>query len=227
MRGFYTGFMQISGMVYLTMATNLLMAVASLPLAMVFIFTDVRKTWLLAAVPAVLLAPTLAAEFAVFERFTSQGSIPVVATFVREWRAKFRRALVVGAVAVVGVAAFSVDIAVVWGHRVGAAAIPVFAMLIALVLTTAIHVLVATSLEIATRGLALAKLCLYLAVRKWYLSGLSIVALYLLTSFIIVEPAWGLGLAASPVLYLVWANSKYALRSALAPVATGPERVLA
>ena len=61
------------------------------------------------------------------------------------------------------------------------------------------------------------RVCLYLAVRYWYLTLLSMAVLALLQSLLASRPAIALGLAAAPLLYVVWANSRFALRSALGP----------
>ena len=58
---------------------------------------------------------------------------------------------------------------------------------------------------------------LYLAVRRWYFTGVSLVVLVLLAQVIAVRPAIGLGLVATPLLYMVWAGSRYSLRPALDP----------
>ena len=66
---------------------------------------------------------------------------------------------------------------------------------------------------------------LYLAVRRWYLTALSLVVLVLLVQVVATRPAIGLGLVASPLLYVVWANSRFSLRPALDPAqSTVPER---
>jgi hypothetical protein len=66
---------------------------------------------------------------------------------------------------------------------------------------------------------------LYLAVRRWYLTALSLVVLVLLVQVVATRPAIGLGLVASPLLYVVWANSRFSLRPALDPAqSTAPER---
>ena len=59
--------------------------------------------------------------------------------------------------------------------------------------------------------------CLYLAVRRWYLTLVSLVVLALLEALLATRPAIALGLAAAPLLYVVWANSRYTLRVALEP----------
>ncbi len=62
-----------------------------------------------------------------------------------------------------------------------------------------------------------ARACLYLALRRWYLTALSLVVLAFLQTLLASRPALALGLAAAPLLYVVWANSRFTLRSVLEP----------
>jgi hypothetical protein len=59
----------------------------------------------------------------------------------------------------------------------------------------------------------------YVAVRRWYLTVLSLFLLGLLAAVVSARPALGLGLALAPLLYVVWANTRFALRPALEPAA--------
>jgi hypothetical protein len=59
------------------------------------------------------------------------------------------------------------------------------------------------------------KASLYLAIRRWYLTLLSLLVLVLLVEVVAAKPAIGLGLVAAPLLYVVWANSRFTLRTAL------------
>jgi uncharacterized membrane protein YesL len=212
MRGFYTAYIHIGGMVYMAFMTNLLLAVANLPLLFLFTATDLRTTWLPVLLLTPFLAISLAAAFSVFERFTVDGSVSVVRGFVRAWATHARSAGAVGAVVAVGMFVLTVDVNVVWGTSIGAAAIPLFVTLMALLVSTALHVLVGIPLGVEARSaLGLWKACLYFSVRRWYLTVMSMVVLSLLVSFIYSMPAWGVGLGASPILYVAWANSRQAL----------------
>jgi uncharacterized membrane protein YesL len=221
MRGFYSAYIHFGGMVYMAFMTNVLLAIVNLPLLFFFVATDVRTTWLPVLVLAPFLAISLAAVFSVFERFTFDGTVNVVRGFVRAWATHARRAGAAGAVAAIGTFVLAVDVTAVWGLPGGAIAIPVFATLMALLVATALHVLVGVSVGVEARSpLGLWKACLYLAVRRWYLTVMSMVALLVLGSFIYAMPAWGAGLAASPILYLAWTNS----RQALLPIVATPDR---
>jgi uncharacterized membrane protein YesL len=212
MRNFYTAYIHIGEMVYMALATNVLLAVSNLPLLYLFVATDVRATWLPVLALAPLLAISLAAAFSVFQRFTAEGNVSVVREFVRAWAAQARPAGATGVVVALGMFVLAVDIGAVSGTPIGAAAIPMFVMLMALLVSAALHVLVGIVLGVEARNaLALWKASLYFSVRRWYLTVMSLFGLLLLVSIIYATPAWGIGLVASPILYVAWTNSRQAL----------------
>ena len=212
MRGFYTAYIHIGGMVYMAFMTNLLLAVVNLPLLFLFVATDVRSTWFPVLMLTPFLAISLAAAFSVFERFTVDGTVSVARGFVHAWATNARRAGAAGVVVALGMFVLGVDVAFAWGSPIGGVAIPVFVTFMALLLSTALHVLVGVVLGVeSTNALALWKACLYFSVRRWYLTVMSMAMLLLLGSFIYSMPAWGAGLAASPILYVAWANSRQTL----------------
>ncbi len=224
MRGFYTAYIHVGGMVYMAFMANLLLTIANLPLLFLFVATDVRVTWLPVLALTPLLTISLAAIFTVFERFTYDGTVNVVREFVRAWASYARRAGTIGLFAGMGMFVLAVDIAAVWGTAVGGAAIPLFCAFMALLLATAMHVVVAITLRVEGRsGIDLWKACLYLAVRRWYLTLMSMLMIGLLLSLIYATPAWGAGLAASPILYVAWTNT----RQALLPIAPASARLVA
>ena len=116
----------------------------------------------------------------------------------------------------------AVDVVAVWGKSVGAFAIPMFAMAAVLAIAVSLHVLVGVAADPEVTLRTAWKACLFLAVRRWYLTAVSLVVVGVLTTIVAAQPALGLGLIAAPVLYLAWANSSYTLRPALA----APEREL-
>ncbi len=212
MRNFYTAYIHIGEMVYMALATNVLLAVSNLPLLYLFVATDVRATWLPVLALAPLLAISLAAAFSVFQRFTAEGNVSVVREYVRAWAAQARPAGATGVVVALGMFVLAVDIGAVSGTPIGAAAIPMFVMLMALLVSAALHVLVGIVLGVEARNaLALWKASLYFSVRRWYLTVMSLFGLLLLVSIIYATPAWGIGLVASPILYVAWTNSRQAL----------------
>ncbi len=212
MRGFYTAYIHIGGMVYMAFVVNLLLTVANLPLIFLFVATDVRTTWLLILMFTPFLAVSLAAVFSVFERFSADGSVEVARGFVHGLARYARPAGGTGAIVSIGIFILAVDVIAVWGSPYGAAAIPLFVTLMALLVSTALHVLVGIVGGVeAGSPLAIWKACLYFSVRRWYLTVMSMVVLSILVSLTYAMPAWGAGLAASPILYIAWTNSRQAL----------------
>jgi hypothetical protein len=53
------------------------------------------------------------------------------------------------------------------------------------------------------------------AVRRWYLSAVSLLVLAGQAVLFTTSPALALGLTAAPALYLVWANARFSLRPVL------------
>ncbi len=207
----------VIGAVYVGVVTNLLLVVGCLPLVLGLVTTDPTRSWPLLAAVAPLCAPALCAAFAVFARFSAERSTEAVRTFWRAWRATWRRAATVGALTTAAVVVLAVDVRAVWAQRVGAVAIPVFVVLIVLMVITALHALVALAERPRARVRDALRASLYLALRRWYLTAVSLFTLGLLLALVAAKPAVAFGLAAAPLLYPVWANSRFTLRPALEP----------
>ncbi|HEY0187605.1 MAG TPA: ferredoxin-NADPH reductase [Cellulomonas sp.] len=204
------------GAAYLALAANLLLVAVTLPLVLLLLGTDPRSSWLLISVAAVLAGPGLGALFTLFAAYAEQGwTAPVVRTFLHGWRATARRAAAIAATTSGVLVVLGVDIAAFWGRRAGAAAIPVLVVLIALVLLTAIGALALLAERPTARLRDLVRAALYLMVRRWYLSVVSVAVLSVLAALVVQAPAFGLGLAPVPAWYLVWANTRHALRPVL------------
>lgn len=208
----------VLGAVYVGVVTNLMLVIACLPVVVGIVTTDPARSWPLLAVLAPLCAPALSAAFTVFSRFSSsERSTDAVRTFWQAWRATSLRSLTVGALTTVVVVVLAVDVRAVWTQRVGAVAIPVFVVLIVLTVVTALHALVALAERPRARVRDALRASLYLAMRRWYLTAVSLFTLGLLLAFVAAKPAVAFGLAAAPLLYVVWANSRFTLRPALEP----------
>jgi uncharacterized membrane protein YesL len=108
-----------------------------------------------------------------------------------------------------------VDMRAAWDRPIGAVAIPVLAILMVLAVATALLALVALAAQPDLPLRQLVRACLYLAVRYWYLTAASLAVMGLLELLLSTSPAIALGVAATPLLYVVWANSRYSLRPAL------------
>jgi uncharacterized membrane protein YesL len=204
--------------VYAALMTNLLLIVGCLPVVAGLLVTDPARSWPLLALVAPACAPALCAAFAVLAGFARVRSAGVVRTFGRTWRASFRRATTLGALATGALVVLGVDARAAWGRPIGAVAIPVLAVLMVLVVATSLLALVVLSERPAVRLRDALRACVFLAVRYWYLTAASLVVLAIGEALLARRPAIALGLAASPLLYLVWANSRYTLRPALGPV---------
>jgi uncharacterized membrane protein YesL len=209
--------------VYVGLTVNLLFILGCLPLLAATALTDPARSWPLLAVIAPLCAPGLCGVFAVLSAFSGGRSTAVLSTFGRAWRACWRRAMGLGAVCAAVVVVLAVDIRFAWGRTAGALAIPVLATLIALTVATTLLGLVALAEHPAARLREVLRASAYLAVRRWYLTAASLVVLALLAQLVVTRPALALGLAAAPLLYVVWANSRFTLRAALADPQPSPQ----
>lgn len=219
--------------VYAGLMSNLLLVIGCAPVVLLLFTTDPARSWPLFAVALPLSAPAVVGVFAVMStlRDLRDGAVAapvpgrgVFTTFGRVWLASWRRATALSAAAVGALVVLGVDIAWAFGQRIGAVAIPVLATVMLLVVITALHALVLLAERPTVRLRGAVRACLYLALRRWYLTGLSLVVLMLLVQIVAARPAIGLGLAAAPLLYLVWANSRFALRPVLDPPAPDETR---
>jgi uncharacterized membrane protein YesL len=198
--------------VYLALMTNLLLIASCLPVVVVLLTTDPARSWGILAVVLPLLAPAFTAATVVFAAFSDEGGVPVVRTYARAWRTHLRRSLGVGAAATAGIVVLAVDIRAVSSSRVGAVAVPVFVVLAVLVVLTSVLALVAVPERPDVTVVRLLRASVFLGLRRWYLTAASLVVLLLLAAVTISRPAIGLGLAAAPLLYVVWANSRFTLQ---------------
>ena len=85
---------------------------------------------------------------------------------------------------------------------------------------TGLYALVLLAARPDARLRDLLRVGLFLSVRRWYLTAFSVVVLGLGLTLFAAKPALALGLAAAPLLYVVWANTRFAARPALGEPAT-------
>lgn len=219
-------FLAATGVLFAALMTNLLLVVGCAPLVLGLVVTDPTRSWPVLALVAPLCAPAIVAAFAVMVAIGEAGTwsreadrrgapVAVLRVFGQAWWGSWRRATAVGALAVGALVVLGVDIAWCWGRAIGAAGIPVLVTLIVLVLSTALLALVALAERPSARLRDLLRASLYLGIRRWYLTAVSLAVLVLLVRIIAERPAIGLGLVASPMLYLVWAGSRFSLRPLL------------
>ncbi|MEU8283902.1 hypothetical protein AB0C01_06140 [Micromonospora sp. NPDC048905] len=211
--------------IYAALTTNVLLVLGCLPLVTLAFTTDAARSWPLYALTAPLCAPGLCAAFAVMSAYSAGDTGGVLRTYGRAWRATARPAMLWTAAAMTALVVLAVDARAAWGHRVGALALPVLATLIVLTVATALLGLVTLADRPTARLREVARTCVYLAVRRWYLTAVSLLVLVLLAQLLAARPAIALGLAAAPLLYVVWANSRFTLRAALDPPTVEPQRI--
>lgn len=204
---------QVLTVVFMGLSTNLLLVVAVAPFLLVSLAPAPLASWPVLLLTAPLVAPALAGAFEVFRAFSGEGSLTPVRSFVAGWRRGLLRSLLVGAATTVVLAVLAVDVLAVWGSRAGAVAIPFFAVAGASAVRTALLVLLAGQVTGAPVGpWRRLVVCAALGVRRWPLSLVTLVVLALLLSMVAVQPVLGLGLAAAPLLYVVWADDRFVLR---------------
>lgn len=207
----------IFGVAYLVVGTNAMLVVAASPLIVLLMTTDPRSSWPALALAAVGAVPAATATFAVFRDFSVTRGGGVIRVFWSAWWRHLRRSLALGVLLVGAVVVLAADMMVLINFRLGALAIPLLVVLTVLVAATVLLALVASVERPEARLREVLKASLYLGVRRWYLTLLSFAAIGLLGALFIEHPALALGLAAAPLLYAVWGNSRYALRPVLPP----------
>lgn len=210
--------------IHIGLATNALLLAGCAPLVIGLVMTDPLRSWPLLAVVAPLCTPAVVAAFAVLSSIGGPGqpgsaATGIVRQFGHAWLACWRRAMTLGASATAALVVLGVDARWAWGRPIGAVAIPVLVMLTVLVVATGLLGLVALAERPTARLRDIVRCSVYLAVRRWYLTALSLFTMGLLVMLFANRPALAVGLAASPLLYVVWANSRFSLRPALDPPA--------
>ncbi|MEK8106335.1 hypothetical protein NKG94_16080 [Micromonospora sp. M12] len=150
--------------------------------------TDAARSWPLYALTAPLCAPGLCAAFAVMSAYSAGDTGGVLRTYRRAWRATARPAMLWTAAAMTALVVLAVDARAAWGHRVGALALPVLATLIVLTVATTLLGLVTLADRPTARLREVARTCVYLAVRRWYLTAVSLLVLVLLAQLLAARP---------------------------------------
>jgi uncharacterized membrane protein YesL len=202
--------------VYLGMLGNVLVAIAALPFVGVLFATQPTRSWPLLVLLAPSLGPALVALFSMFTHHAEGSPGGNIRAFVRAWRTSFRRAVPAAAVATAAIAVLSVDAAAAGRSHRMAIVVPLLLMLDVLVVAVALVVLVGLAERPSARIRDLARPAIYLVVRRWYLSALSLVAVAVLMGVVTTRPTIGLGFLAAPMLYIVWANARFTLQPVLA-----------
>lgn len=205
----------IFGLTYLVFGTNALLTLTSLPLIVLLLTTDPVHSWPLLALAAVAATPALAGAFGAFRSFTLDSGTGLIRAFFSTWRAQLRRSLALGTIAVGAAIIAGVDYAAAQHLRFGIVIVPLVTVFALLANVAALLGLVASVERPDSRLRDALKVGLYFGVRRWYLTLVSGIALVSLGAIFLYHPALGLGLAAAPLLYAVWGNSRFALRPVL------------
>ena len=201
-----------------------LIALGAAPFWVVVLFTDVARTWPLLAVSALALAPALAATFVVYRteastRVARLGALEeprrVAALWWQGWRRHAGTAALIGLVALLIAAVAIVNIGVFLGSPAGNFAIPLNALVAALAIITALHLLVLlTEPGIGVPWPTRIKAALALPVRRLPLTAGGVLALLVAGSVIIELAPVGVLATLPPLLWLAW----LAFRATLRPV---------
>ncbi|MFC4117740.1 ferredoxin-NADPH reductase [Nonomuraea zeae] len=216
-----TTYEKVFGTVYVGLMTNVLLAVAFAPLlAALAIVRDPIASWPFFVALSPLCAPALTGAFACFAALGDGGTAVVLRPFWAGYRRGAGRAALVWAGGAAAVSVLGLDAVVVARTGWGPALVPFFGTAAALVaaVTVAVLVLLAEPRDEPVR--ALLRPCVYLVARRWHLAALNIVVLGLAGYVVLTKPVIGVLLLGAPLLYLVWATTRYIV----APVHT-PERM--
>ena len=204
----------IAGVLYLGLVTNVLLVLTCLPLVLLLITTDPALSWPLLAAAAPLCAPALSAAFATFGAF-GRGSVTPARTFFAAWRAAWRRAFAIGALVTAVVVVLLVDVRFFADSVASVAVVPALGVLAVVVVAVGLLGLVAIADTPRARLRDVVRASLYLGVRRWYLTVVSLMVLGIQAALFTTMPAVALGLTAAPALYLAWSNSRFTLRPVL------------
>ncbi len=205
----------VIGVGYLVLGTNAMLLVATIPLLVLLVSTDPVTSWPALLGAGALATPALTAAFAVFTHYSTTRGTEVIRTFWRAWARHLRRSLALGLGLSLTAVVLVVDVLALWGSPWGAVLTPLFVVLLLLATTTALLALVATVERPDARLRDVLRASLYLGVRRWYLTLASFAVFALLGGLFVIHPALAVGLAAAPLLYVVWGNSRYTLKPVL------------
>ncbi|WP_157548397.1 ferredoxin-NADPH reductase [Nonomuraea candida] len=203
-----TTYERIFGTVYVGLMTNVLLAAACAPLlAALAILRDPWASWPFFLALSPLCAPALTGAFACFAALGEPGAAVVLRPFLTGYRRGGGRAALVWAGGAAAVAVLAIDTAAVWRTGWGPALVPFFATAAGLVIavTVALLTLLAEGEPVRLRA------CLYLVARRWYLAALNVAALGLAVTVVLARPVLGVLLLGAPLLYLVWATTRFVL----------------
>jgi len=191
------------------LVVNLMLALTAAPLLVLLVFTDAFETWPLVALAAVVSAPGLTAAFTAFRRADDNPFRAFLTGYRATWPSASRLAL-----GLVFAAAVIVVDARFFANGLFAQAAMVV-LVVAGVLIAGIGLLALTAIaeqrDIRLRDAV--RRAAWCATRRWYLTIASLAALVVFAALFVNVPLLALSAAASPALYVAWANSRFSLRA--------------
>jgi uncharacterized membrane protein YesL len=203
------------GTLYLGLATNVLLAVFTLPILALTLTVNPLAAWPLMTLALPLLAPAFAAVFSLFSAYSSDKSTPVVRTLLRSWVRHAPRSLAIGLAASVIVTMTVLNTIWLRGEALGAVAIPIQLAIAAVVVVTALYAMVLLPELPGARLIDVLKASVLIGMRRLWATIPSLIVLGLLMQLTLTRPAVALGFAAAPMLFGVWGVCRYAARPAL------------
>lgn len=208
--------------VYLVVGVNALLAVACAPFLVLLMTTDPSLSWPALAAAAVLCAPGIAAAFSVF-RSHQDGEGALVRPFLRALRATWKKALVIGSLAIAVAVVAVGDVFVLAPTEYGMIVVPLLAVLAVLVSATGATALVVVGEAPEARLRDVLRVCAVLSVRGWHLTLVSLAVVLVQAGIVVAAPALGVGITASACLYVVWAGARRTLEPVLVSAAKAGE----
>jgi len=210
-KGFPSAFWAVSGLVFVGLATNLLVAVVAAPFWALALAGDLRATWPWAAIAALLLGPAVMGANAVFTAYTRDGDTGAVRAFWRGWRGTLRRVMPAWLALWVFLIVVGTDLYAMRAWGLGSLALPVCGVLIALALVTALTAGVGLAERPDLARFVVVKAAVYLSVRRPGWSLVSAAVLAVVARVVWVSPLLGLGVLTAPALYVIWGNARRVL----------------
>jgi uncharacterized membrane protein YesL len=204
--------------VYLGLVTNALLVLGFLPLVLLLMTTDPAYSWPFLMIAAPLCAPSITAAFRVF---ASHGDVGpgVIRAFLSGWLATWKHSMVVGVCTVGALLVLLVDVRALSSSLFGVLVVPLLGVLVVVVVSVATVAAVAIAEAPRARLRDVVRASGYLALRRWYLTAVSLAVLAVYVAAFVNAPAIALGVIAAPVLYLVYSNGRFTLRPVLTTAA--------
>ena len=208
MRGLSNALGGIFNAVYVGIVVNVCLALTCAPVWVLATLIPLQESWPWVVLSGILMAPALAGVYAVFRAYSLDGSVAPFRTYFLTWAQSWPRVFLPGLGMTALFLVIGLDFVVMAGWGLGLVALPVAVMLVALCLATACVAWVGLAARPDLTRWGVVRGSLYLAVRSPGWSLVALTALAVGAGAVWVQPLIGVGLAASPVLYVVWLSSR-------------------